>query len=32
MKHSHSTSFVVKAEIHKSLHVNEVGVGLEIQW
>ncbi|WP_053957498.1 MBL fold metallo-hydrolase [Inediibacterium massiliense] len=28
----HCTSFTVKAEIHKSLPVKEVGVGLEINW
>lgn len=28
----HCTSFVVKAEINKTLPVKEVGVGLELQW
>ena len=28
----HCTSFVVKAEIHKTLPIKEVGVGLEIEW
>ncbi len=28
----HCTSFAVRAEIHKALPVNEVGVGLEINW
>jgi 7,8-dihydropterin-6-yl-methyl-4-(beta-D-ribofuranosyl)aminobenzene 5'-phosphate synthase len=28
----HCTSFAVKAEIHKSLPIKEVGVGLEIKW
>ncbi|MCE5219698.1 MAG: MBL fold metallo-hydrolase [Clostridium sp.] len=28
----HCTSFTVKAEIHKTLPIKEVGVGLEIQW
>lgn len=28
----HCTSFIVKAEIHKSIPVKEVGVGLEINW
>lgn len=28
----HCTSFVVRAEIHKTLPVKEVGVGLEINW
>lgn len=28
----HCTSFVVKAEIHKSIPIKEVGVGLEINW
>jgi 7,8-dihydropterin-6-yl-methyl-4-(beta-D-ribofuranosyl)aminobenzene 5'-phosphate synthase len=29
---SHCTSFDVRAEIHKVLHVKEVGVGLEVNW
>lgn len=28
----HCTSFAVRAEIHKTIPVKEVGVGLEIQW
>jgi len=28
----HCTSFAVKAEIHKTIPIKEVGVGLEIQW
>ncbi len=28
----HCTSFAVKAEIHKSIPVREVGVGLELNW
>jgi 7,8-dihydropterin-6-yl-methyl-4-(beta-D-ribofuranosyl)aminobenzene 5'-phosphate synthase len=28
----HCTSFAVKAEIHKTIPVKEVGVGLEIKW
>ena len=28
----HCTSFAVRAEIHKTLPVKEVGVGLELQW
>ncbi|WP_026888934.1 MBL fold metallo-hydrolase [Clostridium beijerinckii] len=28
----HCTSFIVKAEIHKSIPIREVGVGLEINW
>jgi len=28
----HCTSFAVRAEIHKTLTVKEVGVGLEVQW
>jgi len=28
----HCTSFIVKAEIHKSVPIREVGVGLEINW
>ncbi len=28
----HCTSFAVRAEIHKTLPVKEVGVGLEIEW
>ncbi|EKQ53087.1 MULTISPECIES: MBL fold metallo-hydrolase [unclassified Clostridium] len=28
----HCTSFIVKAEIHKSIPIKEVGVGLEINW
>lgn len=28
----HCTSFIVKAEIHKSIPIKEVGVGLEIVW
>lgn len=28
----HCTSFIVKAEIHKSVPIKEVGVGLEVNW
>lgn len=28
----HCISIVVKAEIHKTMPIKEVGVGLEIQW
>ena len=28
----HCTSFAVKAEIHKTIPIKEVGVGLEIEW
>ncbi|MBF4693631.1 MBL fold metallo-hydrolase [Fusibacter ferrireducens] len=28
----HCTSFIVKAEIHKAIPVQEVGVGLELNW
>lgn len=29
---SHCTSFVVRAEMYKTLPVKEVGVGLQLEW